>query len=127
MKIEWHDSYAIGNQEIDTQHRELFHKAIVLLEAKDKAGLTDAVMGFFQYVRDHFTHEEELMRHLKYPSINEHMQEHDDLVSGLNSIATGIAAETLDRNKLAVFLSDWLTDHIGHSDAKLAAYLKLQN
>jgi hemerythrin len=126
MTLAWNNTYKIGNTEIDAQHKELFARANEFLLARDKASLTRSTMGFFKYTREHFSHEEDLMRAVNYPFAVDHIAQHNELISKLNLIAENVANGTLDRISVETFLSNWLLSHIGASDTKLAAYAALQ-
>jgi hemerythrin len=126
MTLEWNESYAIGNAEIDAQHQNLFDQINQFLEAPDKASLTRCAMHLFKYTREHFTHEEAMMARIQYPARQAHIQQHNDLISRLNEVAESIANDTLDRVSLEFFLTDWLLKHIGTADARLATYVALQ-
>jgi hemerythrin len=123
MAIQWKDEYRIGDEEIDAQHEEIFKRANAFLEIMDIAALTEYAVGFFQYTRDHFSHEESLMRELDYPEITGHLQQHKDLLARLNSLARKIGSEELTHQEFEIFLIDWLVDHIRIYDTKLAAYI----
>lgn len=124
MAIKWKDSYKIGDADIDAQHVELFEKINRLLEARDKASQTLCAMGLYQYVREHFAHEEALMRQLQYPSLKVHIELHNALVTRLNTVSLAIANETLDKAELESFLVEWTLSHIRTFDTKLAAFIK---
>jgi hemerythrin len=82
-------------------------------------------LALFKYTREHFAHEEQLMQNLKYPEFASHLAQHDGLISRLNEVAARIANETINREVLEGFLSDWLLNHIATTDTKLAAYVRL--
>lgn len=124
MSLEWKNSYKIGHEEIDAQHQQLFKLINKVLEAKDKGALTAGAMALFQYTREHFAHEEQLMKRLNYPAMAGHQAQHDSLISRLNEVAARIANDTLDHAVLEAFLSDWLLTHIATTDIKLAAYIQ---
>jgi hemerythrin len=126
MTIRWIDAYKIGHEQIDAEHQELFKLVNQFLLANDKGSLTLSAMGMFKYTREHFTHEEDLMHDLGYPSIRDHVGQHNDLLSRLNGIAENIANDTLNKPDLESFLSHWLLNHIGSADAELAGYIRLQ-
>jgi len=123
MSLQWKDGYKIGHDEIDAQHRHLFKLVNTVLAARDKVVLTACAMALFQYTREHFAHEEELMKRLNYPAMAAHEAQHNSLISRLSEISARIANDTLDRVVLEAFLSDWLLNHIATSDIKLAAYI----
>lgn len=124
MSLEWKDNYKIGHAEIDAEHQHLFKLVNTVLAAKDKVTLTGCAMALFQYTREHFAHEEQLMKRLNYPAMAAHQTQHDDLISRLSEVSARIANETLDHAVREVFLSDWLLNHIATSDVKLAAYIQ---
>lgn len=126
MSLNWNDSYRVGDADIDAQHQELFVRANKFLSASDKAGLMASAMSLFKYTREHFAHEESLMKRIGYPSMSAHVQQHDELIRKLNLTAQRIADETLDTQHLEAFLHDWLLNHIGASDTKLAEFVKLE-
>lgn len=124
MSLQWKVDYKIGHDEIDAQHKQLFNIANDLLAATDRAGLTTGAMALYKYTRQHFAHEEQLMKRLNYPAIAGHLVQHDGLISRLNQEAARIASGTVDRDVLEAFLSDWLLNHIATSDTKLAHYIQ---
>jgi hemerythrin len=124
MTIEWKAAYKIGNAVIDAQHEEVFGLANAFVCATDKATLTACAMNLYKHTRDHFGHEEDLMRSTNYPGIDGHVRQHNDLITRLNSVAVSIAGSTLSMKDLESFLSDWLLGHIRFYDTKLAAYVK---
>lgn len=127
MTIAWDDVYKIGDAQIDHQHEQLFGHINKLLAASDKPALTAGAMALFKYTREHFTHEEQLMKKIRYPAISAHIQQHNDLISKLSIVALSISHETLKKSELEDFLKGWLFNHIRSSDTKLANYVKLSN
>lgn len=123
MKIEWKDSYKIGDAEIDVQHEELFRLINRFFEANDKPALTLCAMQLFKYTREHFEHEEKLMRRLNYPEFKAHIAWHNALISRLSSVSQSIANNTLNKAELEIFIRDWALHHIPREDAQLAAYI----
>ncbi len=124
MSLEWNDAFKIGNVEIDAQHQQLFSRVNDFLAAKTKAKLTACAMEMFRYTREHFAHEESLMKSLKYPALADHLAQHNDLLSLLSEVAGNIAKDTINCDDLEAFLSHWLLGHIATSDQSLAFYVK---
>jgi hemerythrin len=124
MSIEWKDVYKIGDAEIDAQHEELFSKINRFLLANDKASQTASAMSLYQHTREHFKHEEDLMRRVKFPSIAPHVEQHNDLISRLNDVSLAIANGTLNKADLEAFLADWTKNHIRIFDTRLASFLR---
>lgn len=121
MAFKWRDSFCIGNAAIDAEHQRLFVLAHNFTEAQDKASRTDCAEQLFDYTREHFGHEEALMREINYPDIASHMAQHQHLIAKLGDIAARIANDTLDPPELKTFLTAWLVGHIVTFDTKLVS------
>lgn len=121
-RLEWKDSYKIGDPAIDEQHRELFKRAAYLLAATSHEGQVISAMRLFQYMRTHLSHEEELMRHLGYPDIETHTLAHHELIARLNTISLKIANENLVMADLEEFLGDRFLKHMETADTELARF-----
>jgi hemerythrin len=124
MKIDWKDSYKIGNADIDAEHEMWFEVINRFLEATDKESLVLCETQMYRYTQVHFAHEEKLMRRINYPGIRDHIEQHNALVAKLYGITLQIASDTLDRNEWRNYLSSWLIKHIATTDTRLAAYVQ---
>ena len=123
-RIEWRDSYKIGDTAIDEQHRELFKRAAYVLAATSHEGQVISAMRLFQYMRTHLSHEEEMMRRLDYPKLKAHTQEHQEMIARLNVISLKIANENLVKSDLEDLLGDWFLAHMETADTELARFAK---
>ena len=121
MKLEWKENYKVGDAAIDAEHQRLFVLAHNFSEAQDKASRTGCAEQLFDYTREHFGHEEALMREINYPDIAAHMAQHQHLIAKLSDIAGRIANDTLNPSELKSFLTAWLVGHIVTFDTKLAS------
>lgn len=121
----WSDDYSVGVSAIDAQHRSLFElgnrlATVPLIESKG------VVIEMFAYIRKHFSSEENHMREIGYPKLNEHKSLHDKLISDLNkSISTGITTED-EFTAFKSFIYDWLTNHIMVEDKKYFDYSRIK-
>lgn len=123
MAIEWNESYSIGDEEIDEQHKYLFRLVNEFLEASDKSQLTLTVIHLFKYTRKHFSYEEELMRKVGFDEYEAHVRMHEKLVNRLGQLGTDIVNDSLDKAELERFVKDWAFGHIPKADARLAKFL----
>lgn len=124
MAFVWNDRYCIGDDVIDGQHRYLFSVANDLAASEGKDALTANAMKLFRYVREHFSHEEAVMRRVGYPEQHEHRALHDGLITELAALSERISRDRLSTRELERFMNHWLLGHIVQVDQKLAAYLK---
>jgi hemerythrin-like metal-binding protein len=125
MSVPWTDALKVGDSEIDSQHEELFRRVNLLLEMTDTICLTKCVISLFRHTREHFSHEEAVMRKIRYPEILPHLIEHNELLTQLNKVAQSIANETFVKNDWQVFFEAWLINHIQISDRTLLYYISV--
>ena len=126
MAIEWHESYSLGDSEIDAQHQTLFVLVNALLAATEKSHLSEAVANLFKHTRDHFTHEEAIMQTMDYPGRQAHVEQHNNLLAKLSNASELIANYTLNMANLESFLSAWLFNHLETLDAPLVNHIRRQ-
>ena len=118
--ISWKEEYCVGDTLIDSQHQYLFELANAVAESNGKTELTDNAMKLFRYVREHFTHEEAVMRKIGYPAYRDHVAQHDDLITKLSVISSDIGKDQWSVAKLQQFMHAWLLGHVVKMDTKLS-------
>jgi hemerythrin len=123
MKLEWKDSYKLGDAGIDAQHQHLFAIANAILEAKGQADLTICAMKLYKHTREHFELEEATMRRLQVPNLDAHIEWHNKMITRLNAISQCIQSNTLREQDLIDAMTDWAQTHILVQDAELAKFL----
>lgn len=131
MPILWTPKLAVGVEQIDEEHRELFGRVNRLLEAMAQAKARDEVrplLAFLDdYVSAHFGGEQRLMQQHRYPDAAEHLSQHAYFVTEFKALAAEVrqggptALLTIKLNKL---LCDWLRDHVASTDKRLGEYLR---
>ncbi|WP_052263290.1 bacteriohemerythrin [Geobacter pickeringii] len=131
MFVEWKESYAVGIDEVDRQHRELFARFETLMNAigagKGKEELL-SLLGFLDdYVIAHFRDEEELHRTHHYPDAGFHREAHAVLQRKLATLRGEI--ETSGISNLMVIqtgrtLFNWLVDHVCGRDRHFGEFLR---
>jgi hemerythrin len=124
MKIEWKDSFRIGDEAIDRQHQELFELANAMFVAGDQAALRLCAIKLYQHVREHFADEEALMKMVGFPGYQAHVESHNRILKNLGEVSHAIGKDAMDPKVIVEFLTDWGLKHIPHDDAQVAAYVK---
>jgi len=133
MPIDWKQDLETGIEEIDNQHRSIFDKINVLMEAvqarrgKEEVGKTIDFLG--DYVVTHFAAEEKFMAVRQYPNLAAHRAAH---ILFLNDFQ--ILKGQFDREGASLSLVfsvqrqvvDWLFEHIRGTDKAMAAYVRNQ-
>ena len=124
----WKDSYSIGVQEIDAQHRRLFALAEQLHAAmnsgKGKDVMAPVLQNLIDYTKTHFAAEERLMQRCRYPNFTEHKAQHDQMTAKVLQLQRDFQAGTGAISiEVMQFLNAWLRQHIGDSDRKYTPFV----
>ncbi len=121
--IEWNDTFSVGIEEIDNQHKKLIELINQLHEAvKDRktAEVLDGILNeLAEYTVYHFKTEEDYFEEFNYPETELHKKEHGMFVAKvIGYIDDNKTGKLLISLKVLNFLSYWLINHIGESDQK---------
>jgi len=121
-------SYSVGVQSIDSQHKVLFeivnelYAAMMKGQAKNLTG--PLLHKLAEYTKTHFCAEEAIMAIAKYPGLAAHKLQHRDLVKQVEEYLIRFEkSETLLNVQLLRFLRDWLTSHIQKVDKEYGPWL----
>jgi len=122
--MEWNDSFSVGNEKLDRQHKGLID-LVNLLDDEDMTGL--ALERLKSYVQEHFRDEEQMLEAAGYPELESQKTQHKEFEDWLaqthQSYVTGSGSRTL-REDVQQYLTAWLTEHILNSDKAYASWLK---
>jgi hemerythrin len=128
--ISWNDNLSVGIELIDNQHKNLITLTNQLYQACTRGGdkrevaFKDVMSGMVNYVRIHFTTEQELFKRINYPHHAEHKREHDNLtVKVIEASQEYAEGKKTVANDFARYLKDWILSHIAHSDKLFAYYI----
>ncbi len=132
-KIEWDDSLSVGINLIDEQHKMLIDRISDLSKAVDaQQGIQEILKTIdfmLEYTNFHFSTEEKHMSRLKYPAMNDHLQQHDEFKNMVNTMIEDWkedgATKTLS-NSINTYLINWLYNHIKKTDVEFGQFLKKQ-
>lgn len=121
----WSDKFSLNIQKIDQQNKKLASSINCLYETKqaDKEVLDKVLDELVDFTKTHFKKEEELMEQCGYPDYTVHKSEHDKLVQWLQDmLKKHYSGNTNITADIAIFLSDWLAEHILVKDKKYGEY-----
>ena len=129
--IEWNSKLATGIDEIDDQHKELFSRVNLLMEAcqvgKGREEVARLLQFLSSYVRVHFDSEEQIQIESGYPGYPEHLLAHQQFSKDIERLKQQFTAEgaglvlVIETNQM---VAAWLTQHISRMDKALADYLR---
>ena len=123
---------AVGINVIDNQHQEMFIRYNRLVDAIQNGGVKQelaSIISFLQdYSIDHFGTEETLMDRYSYPDAPAHKAQHATFVRDFAAAKKQLETSGVSAD-LAVGivnkLGEWLMRHIGDTDKRLGAYVRM--
>ena len=126
--VEWKDSYSVGIDSIDQQHRKLLNLINQLQTAVDYSTgelfEREALDELVEYTKTHFSYEEGLMKDNDYPDFVAHKAQHEKMFKKVSEVLSEYEndKDTAMANA-ASYLKDWLVHHINGTDKEYSSYL----
>jgi len=134
MAFKWKDDWAVGNEMIDFQHRELFGAIDNLIAAcyvgKALDVINKTVDFLLDYVVKHFNDEENLQRSSGYPDHQNHKKLHEAFKKTAKELGDKLKAEGPNSvliMKINSTIGEWLINHILGEDKKIGEHLRTKN
>ena len=126
----WVNAYSVGIEEIDNQHKTLID--ILNKVAKNQETLFESEGKMKKIVHEiktfailHFSTEKRYMEKFNYPSILEHIKEHDFFIETINLIETGLSSVQPNAPMdLLLVLKKWFVNHLTNTDQKFYTFMK---
>jgi hemerythrin-like metal-binding protein len=124
----WKDSFAIGIEKIDQQHKtflEYLNKCYQQASRNSSAEVDPYLHDKLkEYAATHFRFEESLLQARGYPDLESHMKQHryfESQIVELDAQQPGGRKRTTE--SLFVFLRDWFLCHILEDDKKFVPFI----
>jgi len=125
VTFEWNDSYRLGNERVDEQHRKIIVLANAISVSDESSTVRSAIMELFRHTREHFSDEEDLMQRSGYPKFQEHRRLHEELIEELGRVTSEQSFETVASiREFKVFVYKWVVDHLLSQDRELIDYVR---
>lgn len=131
MAYNWSDELLTGNNQIDTEHKELIKAINDLLEAcsegKGRAEIEKTVNFLSSYTKIHFGREEVLQKKYNYPDYINHKKYHQTFIDSVESIRKKILANgpsIVIVGEVNQKVGNWIINHIKREDVKVAAHIR---
>jgi hemerythrin-like metal-binding protein len=132
-QFEWDDSFLIGIEELDHEHKRLIDDINRLYEElarhDERSEIEKSLGNIYARMHAHFALEEHVMREHKYKFFDEHKREHDELLDSYTEYMlrylnnTGTSSSTLIEDTLR----HWIVTHIITSDKKMSLMVQNDN
>ena len=125
--VTWSDDFLVGNTMIDSQHKELvrmineFYAGCQMGGILARVHFLKTIQGAMQYIKTHFSTEEEIMIKVGYSGYEVHKKQHDDFVANVTSQINILENDANpDPAGFVKFLMDWVLNHVAKSDKEYA-------
>ncbi len=130
-RIEWRDSYSVGIEYLDSQHRKLLELINKIGDAAgtglSKASCFAVLNAMIRYAQEHFTTEERYLEKNSYPKYLEQKGAHEKFVQETFTMAQELDEEgLLTLGGITIYLEDWYQDHILGFDQDYRAFFEKQ-
>ncbi len=126
-EFDWKESYSVGVEEIDRQHKD-FLKLINRLNILHGKGDPPVLISRYlqelgAYAAYHFVSEENIMYLLKYPDLSRQEAEHRKLLVAFSQKVKAYQAGSKGVDSLIQSLMDWFLSHTSLEDRKIGDHL----
>ncbi len=131
--IKWTPDLAVGIEEIDAQHQELFRRAERFIEGLAEPSRQDVgiLLSYLRlYCVTHFGAEESWMRQVSYPAYEKHKTEHDGFIEHILELSREHerrGSPGLEPMKVGAWLQRWLEEHVSGTDKAFASFVLSRN
>jgi hemerythrin len=119
----WNDDYCIGHEIIDSEHKRLFEIAGRIFAVNnplmDITVIKKVVHQLYDYMQEHFHHEETYMVEVVYSDTGMHKEKHAEIINEMNDIVERSKNFIQIQNRLVILMRKWLLEHILKEDLKV--------
>jgi hemerythrin-like metal-binding protein len=125
--IKWTNSLSVYVKVFDEQHKkliDLINKTHIAFEKNETNKIAQILDELIEYVRVHFSTEEDYFDKYGYPDQNEHKKEHSDLILQVLDFKTRFDKGEDILNEFLDFLKEWLENHFKTTDQKYVQFFK---
>lgn len=133
----WRDTMNLNYPPLDDEHRaflNVVNQSYMASQVDDFPMIEKVFEKCYDYARNHFSHEEDIMERIQFPDIESHMRSHQVFIQNVSEmrqqfeVAPSISDKRDIALKLANFLNVWLLGHILSKDKLLKPFLvRLRN
>jgi hemerythrin len=126
--IVWDPKYSVGVKKIDRQHKKVvsfINRIYNEGNLPDKAKVHSVVVDLRDYIVNHFTFEEEILKKYNYPEYLEQKKEHNEFTEKFCEFQKMLLiSDKIIEINLFNFIWDWFSTHITGTDSKYTEFLQ---
>ncbi|MCX7157554.1 MAG: hemerythrin domain-containing protein [Rhodocyclales bacterium] len=125
--MKWDDSFAIGIEAIDNQHKKIFEHLLAIESSVAKRDPWH-ILHFFvtqlaESLKLHLEVEEALLEIVRYPERVEHRESHVRLLQQIDELEDQLRNKASGES-LVGFFEIWFVRHVLNGDREYAAYIR---
>lgn len=127
--VKWKDSYYVGVEEIDYDHKQLvgmINQVVTASQDHLAENIVPEILDkLIDYTKYHLEREEKLMEQYDYPVKEQHAIQHAKFIDKINRFYSKFSEERNMKNQEVFdFLRCWLLKHISSTDKDLGAFIQ---
>ena len=127
-QIDWTDVLDIGLPQLDEQHKKLISFSNSLIHAMTLGKGAEVLQDIFEelksYTAYHFADEERYMKHIGYPSLEDHKAAHRVLIRQVKEFREKLVSPGVPSDVALDFINNWIIVHIMEEDSNIGVYAK---
>ncbi len=135
--VPWREQMSLNYPPLDEEHQDFLNvvnQAPIVAQSGDFSKMDWVFEKCYDYVRNHFSHEEDIMERIHFPDIEAHMNAHRTFIQNISEFRQRYenTKNLQEKQKIAIeaadFLNLWFLGHILSRDRLLKPYLvRLRN
>ncbi len=124
----WKEIYSVHDESIDNENKKLFdiaQEAFIPVDQEHRTyKIREVLTRLYDYMKTHFSHEEEYMSSINYPQLEEQKNMHKEIIHILNDFVKNFPniEPKLFEKELAQLIDITLVQHIIQEDRKIIKY-----
>jgi len=130
-ELEWDQGMSVGIESLDNDHKRLIAILSQLMTAKNENLQQDSINDIFlqleYYCQSHFKREEDILANIAYQQLDAHKRSHQDFINKIPELKqqwfTDTSESEVIKEKIVLFLQQWLVKHILEEDLDYVAAL----
>ncbi len=130
IEFKWTEELSVGDEAIDVQHKTLLHNvnklSSAISDSRGEAAVNDVIDFLEDYIKEHFSYEEDYMLAYEYPAYREHKAMHDTFIEKYKEFKLRIAESNPSPElvlEVQEFVGNWFLTHISIEDQKYEEYI----
>lgn len=129
--LKWDEKYETGVAQFDQEHQQLIQRLNDLYDdifecetiEQEQKLTADILKDLLEYVEEHFSGEEELMRLHQYPELEAHQRAHRQFSVEVEKLLQKHQGGELALSfPVFTFLKDWISNHVLVVDKRYSAF-----